>query len=67
MIDPQARRLGYFHNSGYAELSGDDYDGIFRRDVTDPEVLPPYVEVVRLDNAEHADDAEVLVVDDRSW
>ena len=60
MIDPQARRLGYFHNSGYAELSGDDYDGIFRRDVTDPEVLPPYVEVVRLDNAEHADDAVIL-------
>ena len=60
MIDPQARRLGYFHNSGYAELSGDDYDGIFRRDVTDPEVLPPYVEVVRLDNADHADDAEIL-------
>ncbi|MDQ6697955.1 MAG: DUF1839 family protein [Actinomycetota bacterium] len=50
MIDPEGFRLGYFHNTGYAELSGDDYLGIFRHDVRDPEVLLPYVELVRLDN-----------------
>lgn len=60
MIDPQARRLGYFHNTGYAELEGDDYAGIFRQHVGDPEVLLPYVELVRLDKLEHPDDDQLL-------
>ncbi|VXC09842.1 conserved hypothetical protein [Burkholderia sp. 8Y] len=28
VIDPNARRLGYFHHSGYHLLHGDDYDGV---------------------------------------
>ena len=49
-IDRDRRHLGYFHNAGYFELEGDDFDGVFRsgRD-TDLSVLPPYVETVRLD------------------
>lgn len=49
-IDRVRRRLGYFHNAGYFELDGDDFDGVFRvgRDA-DPSALPPYVETVRLD------------------
>lgn len=27
-IDPDARRLGYFHNAGYFELGGEEYTGI---------------------------------------
>lgn len=49
-IDIAAGRLGYFHNIGYYELAGEDYDGIFGKlshqnpaDV----VLPPYVEFVK--------------------
>lgn len=41
-IDLDARVLRYFHNAGYFELSGEDYDGLFG-----PQALPPYVELVR--------------------
>ena len=37
--------LGYFHNSGYHELSGTDWDGVWQTPL-----LPPYVELVRLDH-----------------
>lgn len=42
-IDRAARVLRYFHNAGYFELSGDDYDGALRGPG-----LPPYVELVTL-------------------
>lgn len=56
MLDVAGRRLGYFHNAGYFELSGDDFDGVFRLgQYADPDGLPPYVEMVRLDQL-HRDD-----------
>lgn len=50
MIDPRAERLYYFHATGLHELSGEDYLGIFRlgREFS-PDVLPPYVDLVRFD------------------
>jgi hypothetical protein len=49
-IDRQERRLGYFHNAGYYELEGDDFDGLFRLGgYQDEAALPPYAESVRLD------------------
>jgi Domain of unknown function (DUF1839) len=45
-IDVDARVLRYFHNAGYFELGGDDFDGLFG-----PQALPPYVELVRFDAA----------------
>lgn len=49
-IDRDGRRLGYFHNAGYFELEGDNFDGVFRLGrYADPSVLPPYVETIRLD------------------
>jgi hypothetical protein len=49
-IDPAAELLRYFHGTGYHELSGEDYRGIFR---VGPDlhgdVLPPYTELARLD------------------
>ena len=30
MIDRDDRRLGYFHNAGYFEADGEDYDGLLR-------------------------------------
>jgi hypothetical protein len=49
-IDRVGRHLGYFHNAGYFELEGDDFDGVFRLGAhADPLALPPYVEAVRLD------------------
>ncbi len=44
-LHPQARRLGYFHGSGYHELAGEDYDGLFH----EPVVLFPYAEFVKRD------------------
>jgi hypothetical protein len=56
-IDPDRRELAYFHNAGYFELSGDDYDGVLRRtaELSDARLLPPYVEVVKLDALRHDD------------
>jgi hypothetical protein len=51
-LDSDDRRLGYFHNAGYYELAGEDFAGLFRLEghLTDPEYLPPYVEVAKLGN-----------------
>ncbi|MCU1373509.1 MAG: hypothetical protein JWO68_795 [Actinomycetia bacterium] len=54
-IDADAQRMGYFHNAGYHELGGDDFVGALRVGVG-PEVLPPYVEVVRLERLRRGDD-----------
>ena len=55
-LDRGARTLGYFHNAGYFELEGDDFDGLFRLGAhADPDALPPYVESVRLDRVRRDD------------
>ena len=57
-IDRDRRVLGYFHNRGYYELEGDDYDGVVRPDSADADdgVLPPYAEVVVLEHLARLDD-----------
>ena len=49
-LDADARWLGYFHNAGYFELGGDDFDHLFclAGGLNRPENLPPYAEVVKL-------------------
>jgi hypothetical protein len=44
-LAPRDRRLGYFHGTGYYELAGADYDGLFH----EPVVLFPYAEFVKRD------------------
>jgi hypothetical protein len=48
-LDVTGQRAGYFHNEGYYELGGPDFVGVFRLEgrLTDPEYLPPYVEVAK--------------------
>ncbi|MBU7439191.1 DUF1839 family protein [Paraburkholderia fungorum] len=49
-IDPAARRLGYFHNTGYHLLDGEDYDGVFRKlpqFAQQADLLFPYVEFAK--------------------
>ncbi len=47
-VDIEARKLGYFHNAGYFELEGDDFDGVFQIEPKVPAThLPPYVELFR--------------------
>ena len=49
-IDVDARRMGYFHNAGYFELSGEDFSQLFRLDhAPDAEFLPLLAEWVRID------------------
>ena len=56
MLDRSERRLGYFHNAGYFELEGDDFDGVFRLGAhAESAGLPPYVEVIRLDRVRRDD------------
>lgn len=49
-LDPVARELDYFHNSGFYRLSGEDYDGIFGRlgEAHDPARLFPYAEFLKI-------------------
>jgi hypothetical protein len=50
VIDPHARRLGYFHHTGYHLLDGDDYDGVLKphaHDSSDARTLFPHVEFVK--------------------
>ena len=60
MIDREAKRLGYFHGDGYHELAGDDFGGIFGHGVDRPEMLSPYVELVKLDALKRLDEDELL-------
>ncbi|MCX5478827.1 DUF1839 family protein [Kaistia geumhonensis] len=52
-IDPASRRMTYFHNAGFFQLSGEDFDGLFaeagrgRR----ADALLPYTEFVKLPTA----------------
>jgi hypothetical protein len=49
-IDVESRHLGYFHNNGYFELSGDDFREVFQLDGSPHErVLPPYCEIAKVD------------------
>ncbi len=53
-FDRATRRLGYFHNRGYYELDGEDFEGVFRYApafAKNVDVLPPYVEVVKQEPA----------------
>jgi hypothetical protein len=59
-LDVEARRLGYFHNAGYFELSGEDFVKTFRLDVgEDPAFLPLFAETVALDRLVVRSDAEL--------
>ncbi|MGA9870605.1 MAG: DUF1839 family protein [Rhodococcus sp. (in: high G+C Gram-positive bacteria)] len=55
-VDVQEQTLGYFHNRGYFELSGADFDGVFNLSpAPHAEVLLPYVEQIRLGRSLVAD------------
>lgn len=55
-FDLDARRIGYFHNAGYFELCGADFNGLFRADSAS---LAPYTEIAKLDRLVHRDEADL--------
>jgi len=59
-IDVAQQRLGYFHNTGYFELSGEDFRQLFRIDLPhDPGFMPLYAELVRTDRLVKRSDSEL--------
>jgi hypothetical protein len=55
-LDVDKRVLGYFHNSSYHELGGDDFASVFRLDKgNDPSHMPFFAEFVRLDRRRRLD------------
>lgn len=58
-VDAGARTLGYFHNAGYYELRGEDFDGVMRTGAPDPARLPLYAELVKVDRLVRRDTADL--------
>ncbi|MEO8654697.1 MAG: DUF1839 family protein, partial [Ramlibacter sp.] len=49
-LDVEGGTLGYFHNAGYYQLSGEDFRNLFRLDAPDdPLYLPLFAELVHID------------------
>lgn len=71
MLDIEGKRLGYFHNAGYFELEGGDFEGIFRLESSsgspvpaDKEwVPPPYMERIRLERIRREHDLLPVVLE----
>lgn len=56
-IDVDGRRARYFHNAGYFELHGEDFDGLFGLPPGGtPPALPLFAEFVRIDRARRLPD-----------
>lgn len=48
-VDLETRRLGYFHNAGYHQLHGEDFEALFRTTApADASVLPLFAEVIKV-------------------
>jgi hypothetical protein len=59
-LDVEGERLGYFHNAGYYELSGEDFRGVFRIGApADPAFMPLFAELVRIDRIERHPEQEL--------
>ena len=60
-IDVPGFKLGYFHNSSYYELSGQDFIDIFQLNgLVHDRMLPPYFEYLKRDREVHLSQKEVL-------
>jgi len=46
-LDAESRRLGYFHNAGYYELTDGAFDALFASADSDPRLTPPIIEIVK--------------------
>jgi uncharacterized protein DUF1839 len=57
-IDTEARLLRYFHDAAFHELDRGDFDGFFSWG-RDPQDLPPYFEIAKLDGLRRLDDDEL--------
>lgn len=59
-LDVEGEWLGYFHNAGYYELSGEDFRRLFRIGAPeDPAFMPLFAELVRIDRLRAAPPQEL--------
>lgn len=62
-VDAEARHLGYFHNAGYHELGGEDFEKLFRVGAEpDPTFLPLFAEIVRVDRVQRLAPADLAAL-----
>lgn len=62
-LDSGGRHLGYFHNAGYFELTGDDFAQVFRQGARDdPAFMPLFAELVRVDRLVRRDPAQLAAI-----
>lgn len=61
MIDPEQHRIGYFHNGGYYELDGEDYERLIADDAV--AVIPPYAEAIDLEHLRRGEDVRPLAIE----
>ncbi|GAC1321436.1 MAG: DUF1839 family protein [Chloroflexota bacterium] len=54
LLDPAAKRMGYFHNAGYFEVNGEDYRQVLSRRNPTEGVLPSYVEFAKVSDLRRA-------------
>ena len=60
-IDVKSRKMGYFHAQSYHELSGEDFDAVFRLNGNfDQSYLEPYVEIAKLNRKDKLSNAQLL-------
>jgi Domain of unknown function (DUF1839) len=61
-LDVANKQLGYFHNAGYYQLSGEDFDQTFRVGRPhDPTFMPLFAELIRIDRVKVGDAAQLRV------
>lgn len=64
-LDLANERLGYFHNTGYHSLEGEDFRNLLRVGMPhDPTHLPLYAELIRLDRLTHRPPSELAALSD---
>lgn len=56
-FDFQNQRLGYFHNAGYFQLTGEDFTQLFAREGR--EILPLFAELIRFENIKNHSESQL--------
>jgi Domain of unknown function (DUF1839) len=61
MIDVEAGRIGYFHNGGYYELGGEEYERLIADEAV--AVIPPYAEAIDLEHLRREENLRPLALE----
>lgn len=60
-IDVENKRMEYFHNQGYFQLAGEDFDNILQiNGLIHERMLPPYFEIMKINAKDNRSEKELL-------